>query len=136
MSTTPTSDVPPPLSIPTKPKTHPSVWASLSCLVVYGVAVVAGLFLNGKLPGAGVVCSAFALPFILGATLCAIYGMCQGQIKSGLVLLLGASILLGVSCGSTVLSLIQTASAGSGGLEDQTEQLTEQLGELLKQFKE
>jgi hypothetical protein len=40
------------------------------------------------------ICYFMAVPFLTGALLCAIYGICQGSIKHGLALLAIVSVLI------------------------------------------
>ena len=77
---------------------HPSIQASLACLLILaGLFLVVLVVLQQNL----FVALGFlymAIPFMVAAPSCAIYGMCVGHVKYGLLLLAAMSLLIGLFC--------------------------------------
>lgn len=38
------------------------------------------------------------MPFVIAPLLCAVYGMCAGQVRDGLLVLVGLALIIGLSC--------------------------------------
>ena len=75
---------------------HPAIDASLICLVI-GVAFgFVWLITIHQSFTASQFVVLMAMPFLGAAPWCAIYGMCAGQVKHGLLLLAGMSLALGL----------------------------------------
>jgi predicted RNA-binding Zn-ribbon protein involved in translation (DUF1610 family) len=75
----------------------PSIEGSLHCVFIAAGLSVLGLILFrfGSVTGmiTSLICYVLAIPFQVGALLCAIYGICLGSIKHGLALLAGVGVL-------------------------------------------
>ena len=88
----------PPIKVTVKPTQKssfvpPSIEGGLHCLFIAAVLMVVGFVLFRMRMVASMICYAVASPFLVGALLCAIYGICKGSIKHGLALLAGVGVL-------------------------------------------
>lgn len=77
---------------------HPSIQASLACLLI-----LAGLLFVGKIVTQNDPLAVIAFPYVTapltaGVALCAIYAMCIGHVKHGLLLLAGLTLLIALYC--------------------------------------
>jgi hypothetical protein len=83
---------------PHKPEDiHPSIQASLACLLILaGFALIELIVLQQNMFAAAIPIY-MATPFMTAAPLCAIYGMCVGHVKHGLLLLGAMSLMIGLS---------------------------------------
>ena len=111
---------------------HPSIVASLYCLGVLALLLGLQVFLIRQNPAVAVLPVFAALPFQVAALLCLIYGLCQGNIKSGLLLLGGLALMLALSCGIQFGAILAASTAQSPQIE-QLQQLQKQLEQMLHQ---
>jgi hypothetical protein len=91
---------PPKASLPSHKREdiHPSIQASLACLLI-----LAGLLFVGKIVTQNDPLAVIAFPYVTapltaGVALCAIYAMCIGHVKHGLLLLAGLTLLIALYC--------------------------------------
>ena len=75
---------------------HPSIVASLRCLIIGAVLLFGALIAMHQDFTLTPVLSSMATPFLVAALLCAVYGMCIGQVNQGLLLVAGLSLILGL----------------------------------------
>jgi hypothetical protein len=96
---TPTPPRPPNPFLPAHKRedVHPSIQASLTCLLILAGMALVGLIVVRENMFAAVTLFYMAAPFMTAAPLCAIYGMCVGHVKHGLMLLVAMSLMLGLS---------------------------------------
>jgi phage FluMu protein Com len=77
---------------------HPSIEASIHCLLILvAIETVGFLAVRQNILWSGIFLYA-SMPFVFAPLLCAVYGMCVGHIKHGLLLLGGLALILGISC--------------------------------------
>ena len=76
---------------------HPSIVASLQCLIIGTVLFLVFLLVLQKNLMVAPIALYMATPFLTAAPLCAIYGMCVGHVKQGLLLLAAMSLGIGIS---------------------------------------
>jgi hypothetical protein len=76
---------------------HPSIQGGLTCLVIVVALALIGLVVMRENLFAAMAVVYVAAPFITAAPLCAIYGMCVGHVKHGLLLLAAMGLMMGLS---------------------------------------
>ena len=121
-----------PATPPNKQPVHPAIVASLSCLGVLAALLVAQIVLIRHQPALAVLPVFAAVPFDIAALLCAIHGMCHGNIKPGLLLLGGLGIIFGWSCGIQFGAILAATTSQNPQL-DQLQQLQKQFEQMLQQ---
>lgn len=75
---------------------HPSIVASLRCLIIGAVLLFAKFIALHEDFRLVFILVYIATPFLVAALLCAVYGMCIGQVNQGLLLVAGLSLVLGL----------------------------------------
>ena len=75
---------------------HPSIVASLRCLIIGAVLLFAEFIAVHQNFILAPILLYVAIPFFVAALLCAVYGMCIGQVNQGLLLVAGLSLVLGL----------------------------------------
>jgi DNA-directed RNA polymerase subunit RPC12/RpoP len=114
----------PPSSTREKSTVHPSIEAGVHCLLILvGILFVGFMLIREDVfwayPVMGV-----ATVFGTAAFLCAVYGMCHGHVRHGLLVLAGLSLIVGVS------SWVGPSIAMAAGMH-QAEEMQQQ---MFKQF--
>lgn len=77
---------------------HPSIQASLACLLILAGLLFVGKIVTQNDPLAVIAFPYVAAPLTAGVALCAIYAMCIGHVKHGLLLLAGLTLLIALYC--------------------------------------
>ena len=108
----------------------PSIEGSLHCIFIATVLSVLGLVLFRYGSVAGMICYALAIPFQIGALLCAIYGICLGSIKHGLALLAGVAVLCVLVTVGPLWGIAKMHTVTSPMLEDWQKQMEQ----MMKQY--
>lgn len=99
-----------------------AIEGGLHCLVIgCGLLILAMILFRMAIP-LGMICFWSAVPFQIGALLCAIFGICHGSIKHGLLLLGGVSIMMLLMTFGLVLGLLGSL----GNSQKQIEQMMQQ----------
>jgi predicted RNA-binding Zn-ribbon protein involved in translation (DUF1610 family) len=81
-----------------KSTVHPSIEAGVHCLLILvAIEVVGFLVLRQNVLWASIFFYVSA-PFLIAPLLCAVYGMCAGHVREGLLVLAGLSLIIGLSC--------------------------------------
>jgi len=128
VATPPPSPASPPRNNPLVPSypgqqksvVHPSIEAGVHCLLILiAIEIVGFLAARQNILWAGVFFYA-STPFVLAPLLCAVYGMCVGHVRDGLLLLAGLALIIGLSCWFIFSPFVQM---GGGGMQ-----------QLMKQF--
>jgi phage FluMu protein Com len=103
-----------------KPGVHPSIEASVHCLLIVIAMEIVGLLVARQNMLWGTTLFYASLPFFFAPFFCAVYGMCMGHVRDGLLVLVGLSVIIGFSYWVMVSALVQSYGAG--------------MQQLLKQF--
>jgi hypothetical protein len=106
---------------------HPSIQASLICLLVSFAIGFVAFIVSDQEPFVAVAVAVSGAPFEAATLVCAIYGLCIGQIKHGLMLLSVMAFILGLSYWVT-LGRNQRAALQS------LQQMQHQMEQRLQQF--
>jgi len=80
-----------------KSAVHPSIAAGVHCLVILVGIELVGLLALRQNPQLGVAFLYASAPFLIAPLLCAVYGMCAGHVRHGLLVLAGLSLIIGMS---------------------------------------
>jgi len=75
---------------------HPSIVASIRCLIIGAVLLFAELIAVHEDTRLVLILAYMATPFLVAALLCAVYGMCIGQVNQGVLLVAGLALVLGL----------------------------------------
>jgi hypothetical protein len=87
----------PSYSGPEKSMVHPSIQAAVHCLLILvAIEIVGFLLLHQNMSWALIFFFASA-PFFVAPLLCAVYGMCVGHVRHGLLVLGGLALIIGLS---------------------------------------
>jgi len=88
----------PPYSGQQKSAIHPSIEACVHCLLILIAIEILGLLATRQnMLWAGIFFYASS-PFLIAPLLCAVYGMCIGHVREGLLVLVGLGLIIGISC--------------------------------------
>lgn len=80
-----------------KSDVHPSITGGINCLLILVAIQLVGLMLvRQNLLWSGVILVA-NLPFMIASLLCAVYGMCIGHVKQGILIVAGVALISVVS---------------------------------------
>ena len=97
-------------SYPTTPKSaaHPSIAAGVHCLVILVVIDLVGLSVMRQNLQLGVAILYASTPFLIAPLLCAVYGMCLGHVRHGLLVLAALSLIIAMSywAGISIVTLV------------------------------
>ncbi len=106
---------------------HPAVAASLTCLLVYAGCFLLCIIVVRQYPLLASICPFAAIPFAIGAVLCAIYAMCVGHVKHGVLLLAGVSLINVVGLFAYRRAMVTGLLGGMQDIQNQFEQQFKQL---------
>jgi DNA-directed RNA polymerase subunit RPC12/RpoP len=87
----------PSYSGPEKSEVHPSIQAGVHCLLILMAIEIVGLLLLRQNMSWALIFFYASAPFLIAALLCAVYGMCVGHVREGLLVLGGLSVIIGLS---------------------------------------
>jgi predicted RNA-binding Zn-ribbon protein involved in translation (DUF1610 family) len=110
---------------------HPSIAGGVTCLLILVVVLFVGFLVvreNGTLMLAFV---ETATPVGFAALLCGVYGICTGHVKHGVLIVVGVSLISGLSNLALPWIAMQGAQNATRDIQRQTEEM---LRQIQKQF--
>ncbi|HUJ08713.1 MAG TPA: hypothetical protein VL171_01685 [Verrucomicrobiae bacterium] len=113
---------------------HPAIQASLICLVILAGFGLVGLIVLRENMLAVVTLFYMATPFITAAPLCAIYGMCVGHVRHGLLLLGAMSLMIGLSHWVFFRESMAMLGASQQQIQQMMQQQMQQFQKQIPQF--
>ena len=102
---------------------HPAIQGSLHCLVIIVGLGIIGLFAYSQdmLVGAGILF--MIVPFLWAELLCAVYGICAGEVKKGLMLLGGLSLVIALGGYLYIFTMTKQMSKQSDQMQRMMQQM-------------
>jgi DNA-directed RNA polymerase subunit RPC12/RpoP len=108
----------------------PAIEGSLQCVVFAAILLIVAFTLYRSGLVVGMIFYAIAIPFQIGALLCAVFGICHGSIKHGLALLAAVGLLCALNIIGPLWFQAKAVTTMGPIMEDQQKQMEQ----LLKQF--
>ncbi len=88
----------PSYSVQQKSGIHPSIEAGVHCLLIFVAIEIVGLLAARQNILWAEIFLYASTPFLIAPLLCAVYGMCVGHVRHGLLVLGGLTLIIGLSC--------------------------------------
>src|SRR5580692_480489 len=76
-----------------KSTVHPSIQAAIHCLLILVAIEIVGFLVLRQNVSWALIFFYTSVPFLFAPLLCAVYGMCVGHVKAGLLVLVGLSLI-------------------------------------------
>lgn len=112
----------PPSSVREKSTIHPAIAAGVHCLLILiGIQFVGFVLMRENLLWSGIFMIA-SVPFMVAPLLCAVYGMCVGHVRHGLLVLAGLALIFGFS----YWVMFSSVMPGSGASQRRIEEMQRQ----------
>lgn len=91
---------------------HPSIEAGVHCLLILIAIEIVGLLATRQNLLWAAIFFYASTPFVFAPLLCAVYGMCVGHVREGLLVLGGLALIIGISCWLMFSPLLSPSSEG------------------------
>jgi TM2 domain-containing membrane protein YozV/DNA-directed RNA polymerase subunit RPC12/RpoP len=114
-----------------KSAVHPSIEAGVHCLVILAAIEFVGFLAMRQNLIAGIAFLYASVPFIAAPLLCAVYGMCNGHVRHGLLVLAGLSLIIGLTMWALPSTMLRSAFQNA---QQEQEMFQQQMQNLQKTF--
>lgn len=111
----------------TTAEVHPAIMGSLHCLVILVGLGIIGFIVVHRNMFAALAFVYMAMPFITAQVLCATYGICQGHVKHGLLMLSGLAVVIGLAYWILMASMLNAVQDSNAALQRQMLELQKQM---------